>query len=155
MKSTFICHHCGVTVLCNPRVKNQKYCSSKECRRASRRSWKRKNYATNKSYRHSCLKSQKAWREKRPAHQYQQEYRESHPEYVKRNRALQRKRNKKRQKSQVPKIVNRNTLSLQPCDGSTYALMQVKDGKIVNRNTFMVRMQVLSGKEMILAPNSV
>jgi hypothetical protein len=155
MRSTFLCQHCGETVLCNPCVKNQKYCSSKECRRASRRFWKRKNYASNKSYRQKCLKSQKVWREQRPAHQYQQEYRESHPEYVKHNRALQRKRNKKRQKSQVPTIVNRNTLSLQPGDGHTYALMQVKDGKIVNRNTFMVRMQVLSGKEMVLAQTSV
>jgi hypothetical protein len=52
-------------------------------------------------------------------------------------------------------IVNRNTLSLQPSYGGTYALMQVKNGKIVNRNTFMVRLQVLSGEEMIFAQNSV
>jgi hypothetical protein len=52
-------------------------------------------------------------------------------------------------------IVKRNTLSTQPSGDGTYALIQVKDGKIVKRNTLMVRMQVLSGEAMILAPNSV
>lgn len=56
-------------------------------------------------------------------------------------------------------IVKRNTLSTQPsvdkAFGGNYALMQVKDGKIVKRNTLMVRMQVLSGEAMIVAQNSV
>ena len=52
-------------------------------------------------------------------------------------------------------IVKRNTLSVQPSGDGTYALSQVKDGKIVKRNTYMVRMQVLSGEAMILAQNSV
>ena len=50
-------------------------------------------------------------------------------------------------------IVKRNTLSVHPSGVGTYALMQVKDGKIVKRNTFMVRMQVLSGESMILDQN--
>jgi hypothetical protein len=52
-------------------------------------------------------------------------------------------------------IVKRNTLSVQPSGDGTYALMQVKDGEIVKRNTFMVRMQVLSGEAIILAQNSI
>lgn len=56
-------------------------------------------------------------------------------------------------------IVKRNTLSAEPsidkAFGGTYALMQVKSGKIVKRNTLMVRMQVLSGEAMILTQNSV
>ena len=155
MRYFFICLHCGGTFRCKPHVKDQKYCSKKECRQASRRAWKKKNYATNKSYRQKCLNHQKTWRKRRPAHEYQREYRESHPEYVKRNRHLQRERNKKRQKESGSMIVNRNTLSPQPNDGGTYALMQVKNGKIVNRNTFMIRLQVLSGEGMIFAPNSV
>jgi len=155
MISTFVCQHCGKNFPCNPRVKNQNYCCDKECRRASRRAWKNRNYAANKSYRQKCQRGQSAWREKRPAHQYQSEYRETHPEYVRRNRELQRERNKKRKKDQVPMIVNRNTLSPQPSDDGTYVLMPIKNGKIVNRNTFMVRMHILSGKEMILAQNSV
>lgn len=155
MKSTFICLHCRGTFLCNPRVKGQKYCNAKECRRASRRAWKKKNRATNKSYRQQCLNHQKVWRERRPAHEYQKQYRASHPDYVKRNRELQRERNKKRQNDPSSMIVKRNTLSTQPSVGGTYALMQVKNGKIVKRNTFMVRMQVLSREAMLFPQNSI
>ena len=153
MISTFICLHCRGTFLCNPRVKDQKYCNAKECRKASRCAWKNKSYKTNESYRQKCLNYQKTWRKNRPVHEYQKEYRKSHPDYERRNRKLQLERNKNRQKEQDPMIVNRNTLSPQPGVGGTYALMQVKGGKIVNRNTFMVRMQVLSGEEMILVQN--
>jgi len=149
MFSNFICHHCGKSVPPNPRIKNQKYCSSKECQRARIRSWKKEQYRNNRFYRQKHLESQKVWRKKRPVHQYQREYREKHPEYVKRNRELQRKRTEKRQKSQqiVPllKIVNGNAIFTQPSDDGTYALMQVNEGKIVNGNAIMVRMQILLG----------
>ncbi len=158
MISTFTCLHCDCTFPCHPCAKDQRYCNAKECRRASRRAWKKKNRATNKSYRQQCQNHQKKWRNNRPAHQYQREYRESHLDYERRNRELQLERNKKRQKEQDPMIVKRNTLSIQPnvdgISGGIYALMQVENGKIVKRNTLMVRMQVLSGETMILAQNS-
>ena len=158
MISTFTCLHCGDEFPCHPCAKNQTHCNAKECRKASRRSWKNKSYKTNKTYRQKCLNYQKKWREKRPVHEYQDEYRKGHPDYKKGNCEQQAERNKKRQKEQGVMIVNRNTLSMYPSDGGsfsgTYALMQVKDGKIVNRNTLMVRMQVLSGEEMISDQNS-
>ncbi|MBN2396379.1 MAG: hypothetical protein JXC36_07960 [Candidatus Atribacteria bacterium] len=155
MKSSFICLHCGGTFLCNPHVKDQQYCNDTACRQARRRAWKLKSYRTNKSCRQRCLNHQKTWRKQRPVHEYQREYRESHPEYVKRNREMQQERNRKRQKVSGSMIVNRNTLSTQSSDSGTYALMQIINGKIVNRNTCTVRLQVLSGEEMILAQNSV
>ena len=155
MKYTFTCLHCGGTFQCNPRVKIQQYCKDVECRRASRRARKHRNYATNTAYREKCLYHQSTWRRRRPAHEYQRKYRESHPEYVERNRLLQCARNKKLGKETGSKIVNRNTLPLQPGNVGTYALMRVKDGKIVNRNTLMVSLQVLSGEGLIFAQNSV
>ena len=160
MISTFICQHCGRICRCNPRVKNQKYCSSEECQRASRRAWKRGKYATNKSYRQDCLDSQKAWREKYPSCDYQKQYRKNHPEYVKRCSELQKKRYKERREAERKAIeennVNRNTLFSNPAGDGIYELIPM-DGKKnnVNRNTFIVRMQVLSGEEMILVQNSV
>lgn len=149
MISTFTCLHCGQEVPRNPRLKQgQKYCSRKECQRARMRSWKKERYENSNSYRQKCLDSQKRWRKKRPGHQYQREYRKEHPEYVIRNRELQRKRNEKRQQTRpidiTKKIVNRNTLTGYPREAGVYALMPVKGGKIVNRNTLMVRMQLLS-----------
>jgi endogenous inhibitor of DNA gyrase (YacG/DUF329 family) len=126
MAPTITCLKCGAVVPRNPRVKKQKYCSNEECQKVRRRSWKKKNYAKNKSYRRNHLDIQATWREQRPAYEYQKEYRESHKEYVIRNRELQRERNKKRQKEPVPMIVNGNSLSLQPSGDVTYALIQVK-----------------------------
>jgi hypothetical protein len=70
------------------------------------------------------------------------------PEYVNRNRELQRNRNEKRkkfkQKDIEGMIVNTDALFTQPLMNGTYALMQVtKGGKIVNTDTLMVRMQIL------------
>lgn len=149
MRSTFICLHCGRTCRCNPRIKNQKYCSAKECQRASRRAWKKKNYATKKSYRQKCLDSQKAWREKYPVCDYQKQYRKEHPEYVNRCRELQKKRYEKRREAERKaldqKIVNRNTLFSNPRGDGVYELIPVDGEKNnVNGNTFMVRMQLLS-----------
>src|SRR4030042_1733828 len=163
MITTFICLHWGCTCRCNPRIKHQKNCSRKECQQARMRTRKKKQYKKNRKYQKMSQASQKVWRKKYPADQYQREYREAHPEYVKRNREQQKERNNKRQKDQAtvivktyalllqPRedgaytlskvkknmIVNRNTLSLQPSIDGAYALFKVKEKKIVNRNALM------------------
>ena len=129
MISTFVCQHCGRTCRCNPRVKDHKYCSRKECQQARMRTWKNKQYNSNPTYRKKNLESQLAWRKERPSHQYQNEYRKSHSEYVDRNRELQGKRNKKRQKHSVPMIVNGNSISLQHSGGMGYAIIQARKRK--------------------------
>jgi len=127
------------------------------------RIWKNQQYKENKEYQKKSLASQKEWRKKYPADQYQRDYREVHPEYVISNRVQQGKRNKQRRKDQstmivktyalllqpredggymllkVKKnmIVNRNALSLQPSIDGAYALFKVKEKKIVNRNALM------------------
>jgi endogenous inhibitor of DNA gyrase (YacG/DUF329 family) len=162
-----ICLHCGKEVPRNPRLKNQKYCCAKECQQARMRTWKNRQYKQNSEYHKKSLASQKVWRGKYPAYQYQREYRKTHPEYVMRNRDQQKERNKKRQKnhltmivkthallfqpredgvytlSRIKKnmIVNRNALSLQPSIDGSYALFKIKGKKIVNRNALMAEVQ--------------
>ena len=164
---TIICLHCGKEVPRNPRLKNQKYCCAKECQQARMRTWKNRQYKQNSEYHKKSLVSQKVWRSKYPAYQYQREYRKTHPEYVMRNRDQQKERNKKRQKdhstmivntdsllfqsredgvytlSRIKKnmIVNRNALSLQPSIDGSYALFKIKGKKIVNRNALMAEVQ--------------
>jgi hypothetical protein len=146
---TFICHHCGNEVPHNPHIRRgQKYCSTKECQRARKREWDKERYNSDETYKHKRLSSQKIWRKIRPSHEYQKNYRKMHPEYVNRNRELQRNRNEKRQESKQKDIegmiVNTDTLFTHPLIDVTYALMQVtKGGKIVNTDTLMVRMQIL------------
>jgi hypothetical protein len=129
--------------------------------------WKNRQYKKNRKYQKKSQASQKVWRRKYPADKYQRDYRKSHPEYVIRNRELQRERNKKRQKDQSTMIVkthalllqpredgaytlskikknmivNRNALSLQPSIDGAYALFKVKEKKIVNRNALMAGVQ--------------
>lgn len=85
-----------------------------------------------------------------------QKYRESHPEYVRRNCELQKERNKNRQNDQLPMIVNGTSLLTHPSDDVIYAILEVKQDKmIVNGTSFMVQMQIISGEEAILSQNSV
>jgi hypothetical protein len=131
------------------------------------RTWKNRQYKKNSKYHKRSLSSQKVWRSKYPSYQYQRDYRKTHPEYVMRNRDLQRERNRKRQnnhstmivkthalllqpredgvytllKIKKNMIVNRNALSLQPSIDGAYALFKVKGEKIVNRNALMAEVQ--------------
>lgn len=156
MPGTFTCRHCGKISPRNPRLKkSQQYCSAVSCQQARMRNWKKKQYRTNKTYREKNLESQRVWRKQRPAHEYQKQYRESHPEYEDRNRELQSKRNYSRKKASVPMIVNGNTLSLQASDDGIYTLTQVtKGGKIVNGNTLLVQLRAMTGSQAFSPPNT-
>jgi len=156
MRFSFICLHCVGTFQCNPCLKKkQKYCSANKCQQARRSTRKKERYKSDPSYRKKNLEGQKSWRQHRPSHQYQREYRADHPEYVDRNRELQRERNKKRQKEPGSMIVNGTSLSPHSSDDVAYAIFKVKNEKIVNRTSFIARMQILSREAMILAQNSV
>lgn len=127
------------------------------------RNWKKRQYSNNATYREKCLESQRLWRKNYPSHEYQRDYREKHPEYVTRNREMQKERNKKRgertstnivktdallfqprvdgsytlKKIAMNKIVNRNALSLHSSVDGAYAILKLKEGKIVNRNALI------------------
>jgi|APSaa5957512622_1039677.scaffolds.fasta_scaffold133785_2 hypothetical protein len=156
MISTITCQFCGKTVPLNPRLKKKhKYCSAKECQQARRSARKKVRYKNDTAYRKKQLESQQTWRQQRPSHQYQREYRESHPEYVLHNRELQHVRNKKRQSDPSRMIVNGTSLFPQPSNGAMYAIFKVKDEKIVNGTSFIAGMHIISGKEMFLGQNSI
>ena len=90
------CRHCGKDVCGNPRLKGaQQYCSSHECQNARRSMWKREQH---KSLKNSKVgdKNEKVRQQQSPDHEYMRKYRETHPEYVSRNRKLQKARNQKR-----------------------------------------------------------
>ncbi|MCK9404758.1 MAG: hypothetical protein M0Q26_15295 [Chitinophagaceae bacterium] len=137
MKSTITCLHCGEKVPQNPRINNQKYCPGKECQQSRMRAWKREQYHKNKKYQENIQARGKVWRKFYPANDYQRDFRNTHPEYVKRNREQQRIRNKKRQKEQSSMIVKTDALSLRPSIDGAYALFRIKEKMIVNRNALM------------------
>jgi NAD-dependent SIR2 family protein deacetylase len=156
MPSSFTCLHCGKNLPVNHRLKKkQKYCSAKSCQQARRSDRKKERYKSDSRYRKKHLDTQKVWREKRPAHQYQREYRQNHPQYVKRNRELQKTRNKNHQKEPATMIVNGTSLFTQPNGGEAYAIFKINNEKIVNGTSFIARMQVLSKKDSILMQSCV
>lgn len=144
MSRTITCHHCGKIVPLNPRIKRQKYCSSLACQNARKRLFDRRTTPSSK-FKLLQQKRNKRWRDACPAHEYQKRYRRSHPDYLKRNRELQRKRNKKRQKEHVPMIVKTDTLLLQPLRDGMYISFKVRNGKIVKTDTLLLQMQVQTG----------
>jgi hypothetical protein len=155
MITTFACQHCGKLVPCNPRIKNQKFCSSRVCQNTRR-------YKTNKSRVNKSTKSRsllqarnKRWRDTHPAHEYQKEYRKTHPEYVKRNSALQKGRNRKRKPERPSMIVKTYALSLQPIQDGHYRAFEVKHGKIVKTYTLPTQMHVQSVVEAFSPVNTV
>jgi hypothetical protein len=140
MPFTFTCHHCGQTATGNHRLKKkQKYCSAKACQQARIRTWKNRKYKQSKRFKTKSLSAQASWRKKRPAHEYQREYRSSHPDYEERNRIQQSKRNEKRKKEPRSLVVKTNALVLQPRDDGAYILSKVKKELIVNRNALTLQ----------------
>ena len=95
------CAHCGCPLVPNPRARNQNYCGSKECQRARKRLWQKQKRATDPDYKANQKACQKAWVEKNPG--YWRNYRKEHPEYVERNRLLQKVR-RSRQSAGVAKM---------------------------------------------------
>ena len=152
MPGFFTCRQCGKTLPRNPRLKKnakQSYCNAPKCKQAKKSGRKKERYHTDPVYRQQHLDRQKIWRSNRPAHEYQKQYRESHPEYVDRNRELQAKRNCRRQKGTIPMIVNGTPLSPQPSDGKAYVIINANRKKIVNGTPFLAQMQLITGEEAV------
>jgi len=98
-----ICIHCGKKFIPNSRVKNQRYCSDRACQKARSAKWSREKMAKDPDYRDNKKISQKEWLRHHPC--YYKKYRAKHPEYVKRNRLLQLRRNSRRRKNKMSKMI--------------------------------------------------
>ena len=99
MSLTNQCVHCGRPFEPNPRVKNQRYCSHKDCQRARKRTWQKEKLVSDPDYQANQRDCQKQWHQRHPG--YYKEYRERHPRSKERNRLLQRYRNSRRRPPRV------------------------------------------------------
>ena len=141
---TTICQNCNCSYQCNPRIKNQKYCSSRSCQNARRNVTNKARTRKNSASRLLKQARNKRWRDAYPAHEYQKKYRDDHPDYVLRNRQLQKERNKKLQKHAGPMIVKTYALSPQPMQDGVYTGFEVKSGKIVKTYALTAEMPAQS-----------
>ena len=155
MISTFICHHCGKLVPRNPRIKKQKFCSSRACQNTRRYTITKARVTKSSECRSLRRARNKRWRDNYPAHEYQKEYRKKHPEYVKRNNELQKGRNNKHKPESSAMIVKTYALSPQPLHDGLYRGFEVKSGKIVKTYALPAQMQIQSAIQAVFPPNTV
>ena len=86
-----ICVSCHSPFRPHVKVPKQKFCSQLKCQKARRKEWQRRKIQNDEDYKNNQAIAQKAWASRNP--EYWQNYRSAHPEYVERNRRLQKKRN--------------------------------------------------------------
>jgi hypothetical protein len=153
MNSTFVCLHCQSKCQRNPRNTYQKYCSSLACQNARKRLHEKQTLSTPEGQASKKIRNQK-WRARRPAHEYQKLYRNTHPDYVNSNRDQQRIRNNKRGQIAEHKIVKTDAIFLQPFIDKALVAFKVKKGKIVKTDTLFLQMQTYTEMEAVLASNS-
>lgn len=99
MSLTNQCVHCGHFFEPNPRVKNQHYCTDKDCQRARKRKWQREKLLSDPDYRANQESCQRQWHQRHPG--YYKQYRQRRPQLKERNRLLQRYRNSRRRSYKV------------------------------------------------------
>ena len=93
---------CRRLFLPNPHVNNHQYCNRNDCQRVRKRCWQRKKMKNDPDYRDNQRDAQQCWMEQN--RDYWRRYRHRHPEYVKRNRLLQKQRDKRRRLRNLAKM---------------------------------------------------
>jgi hypothetical protein len=146
MATQLICKHCDEQKQANIRLKgHQQYCDKPECQRARKAAWQKNRIATDPQYHAQQAEAVRIWRQKKPLDQYQKQYRQNHPEYVQRNRELQKLRNQKHSsRLACLKIVKMDAFHNPPSEKSTSYIMNPykldASGKIVKMDALVVQL---------------
>jgi hypothetical protein len=149
MQKMLHCIHCGREIPTNPRLKgNQNYCNMTACQNARKKKWYQQKIDSDPDYTVRQKECKRNWRKNKPAHAYQKRYRETHQDYVTKNREQQRERNRKRrlleQQNESQKIVKIDTLSGLPGVPKRYKMRVLTPNvseKIVKIDALVVELQ--------------
>ncbi len=155
------CAHCGRRVTKNPRIKGiQRYCGSKECQQVRKNNWERNSLKKVSGYRSVRKSSKEKWRNAQPGYIYQRCYRESHGEYVLKNRLQQRERYRRKlsKNNLTTTIVKTDALtSISLISGGLYALIPCKSSvfeKIVKTDALIVQLKDIQSYTGSVSVNS-
>jgi hypothetical protein len=159
MAKMFVCKNCQQLKPANIRLKaNQGYCDENKCQRARKAAWQKEKMANDPNYRAKQIECLNEWRKKRPLDKYQKLYRQQHPEYVKRNRELQRIRNSKRDKQLACKKIVKMDALKEPSEKSNAYIMNPyrmdDSGKIVKMDALIVQLTDLQTNIQQILPAS-
>lgn len=136
------CTACGREFVPNPRVKNQTYCSDGACQKARKRLWQKDKLARDLEYRLNQSAAQKAWRDRNPG--YWKDYRNKHPDSVKRNRENQRKRRALKRAQPVPVAKMDALRSESPLITGTYQLVPLAGHPVAKMDALTVEIRLVS-----------
>jgi len=154
MQPTIICIHCKKTILANPRLKGeQQYCNDHACQNERKRIWYRNRLTTDARYARRQQRCKRRWRKQKPAHRYQNDYRQTHPDYTQKNRDQQRERNRRRRKQPTKldtpaKIVKIDALDVSKEQTAIYEMKILKPNdtkKIVKIDSLFVQLSLCQG----------
>lgn len=133
------CTACGRQFQPRPQSQNQAYCTEDECQRARKRLWQRAKRKSDPDYLANQAQAQRAWCRRNP--EYWQNYRETHPDYVARNRENQRRRAKNQEPPTIAKMdapTNPPTLH-----SGLYRLTSMDASSFAKMDAWIVRLTVL------------
>lgn len=133
-----LCVACNQPFQTRPQVPQQSYCSAPDCQRERRRQWQRLKLQTDPDYQDNQFRAQQAWSQRNP--NYWREYREVHPQYVERNRALQHERNAKTVVGSIAKM-DASKPGI-PLPSGIYRLSLVADAEIAKMDVWTVEIIV-------------
>jgi len=133
------CAACGEDFRARTQVREQRYCGKPACQRERRRRWKWNKRHSDEDYRLNQAMAQRAWA---AAHaDYWRAYRQAHPDYVERNRLLQRERDSRRAHAELAKRNASAPMGAVP--SGLYRLTPVT-ASLAKRNRWTVKITVLS-----------
>lgn len=138
------CAACDRLFRPRPQTPNQSFCSNTECQRERRRQWQRLKLQADPDYQDNQARAQRAWNKRNP--DYWREYRQSHRQYVERNRAMQQQRNAKARVGQVAKMDVSDPLARPP--SGFYRLSLIPDNGIAKVDVWTVEIRVHACKCM-------
>jgi len=137
------CAACGQRFKPQAQALKQRYCSASNCQRERRRRWQQGKRQSDPDYHDNEKRAQKAWSKRNP--DYWRTYRDTHPEYAKRNRKKQIERNARRKTASIAKMDA--PTSVNPPPSGVYRLSPATTSVIAKMDAWIVELTVLSGLE--------
>lgn len=99
MKESRPCAGCKKHFHPRPQSPRQQFCSEASCQKKRRKRWQAAKRQNDADYRENQARAQAKWAGANPS--YWSDYRQRHPDYVKRNRERQRQRDARRRVTSV------------------------------------------------------
>ena len=132
------CSACSAPFQARPQVPKQTYCSAPGCQLQRRKQWLKLKLQADPDYRDNQARAQQAWSQRN--RDYWRQYRDSHPEYVERNRARQQGRDGGSAPGSLAKMDASNSPA--PLPSGLYRLIPVTDPDLAKMDVWIVEITV-------------